>query len=668
LKGIGHSFLWGSTVALSWTWGLGLFFSVQMAMHFGLAGLLGFAIPNAIGLFLFGFLTQRIARKHSDGRSFERHFLQTSGGLSWVFLLYAFTALSLTFFALLKYMIQPLGVDLGLAVLIILGAAVVLGEQFDISRIRFSHGIMLLIIALSLGLIGLLFNGWHGARGIEWGLAPGAVSPKSTLYVGFVIPIIAGLLVGPWLDIQQWQRAIQIHREGGSIQASYGFGSLLFFSIIVAHGFLALTSSSAAAQLGIANTPDVALDGLFHAKASVVKLFSGGLPEIPIAMQFAYYTFLILCVVSTLDSGYISLKWYLRQLVKKSNHLIFSFVPPTLVEAPMPFFLIVTGVAALAVPLGAQLEYFMSFYASFSLGYAVVFLFRSTYRPEFTNFTAETLFAVASFSLGIFGLGFFNEWWIAMCVGALIPLVHGVTVISSRVVVDDLQKALPRPDSTDVVPLPSVSGKAAEVAVQALEKAIARLDPRAAEKFHAVIQRVEPTAAQALASVLQAIQPQLGGAGMELVGSAPAPKDNSHARGHYEGHWFTYSFVATYQDTNSVGNVYFGQYVLWVGKVREMFFNDCMPDFDLKTTDFFILTRSIEHKFNMESREFEMITVQIRVEGFNRKFATLEHQIFNEKKQLLGKGKQVLLFVSAKDYGIVDLPNEVKNAFLPHIG
>ena len=124
--------------------------------------------------------------------------------------------------------------------------------------------------------------------------------------------------------------------------------------------------------------------------------------------------------------------------------------------------------------------------------------------------------------------------------------------------------------------------------------------------------------------------------------------------------------IATYQDTNSVGNVYFGMYGLFVGKTRELFFNVAMPDFDLKTTKFYILTRSYEHKFVRESREFDTITVKIKVADFNRKFCTLEHQIFGSDNELLGKGKQSLLFVSSKDYSLLDIPPEVYTAFIKY--
>jgi acyl-CoA thioesterase FadM len=44
----------------------------------------------------------------------------------------------------------------------------------------------------------------------------------------------------------------------------------------------------------------------------------------------------------------------------------------------------------------------------------------------------------------------------------------------------------------------------------------------------------------------------------------------------------------------------------------------------------------------------------------------LEHQIFGAEGQLLGKGKQSLLFVSSKDYGLLDIPSEVYTAFMKY--
>ncbi|MCC7392013.1 hypothetical protein IT571_06600 [Candidatus Sumerlaeota bacterium] len=655
--------LWGNSIALCWTWGLGLFFSVQIALHFGLVGLLSFAIPNALGLVFFGLLTQTIANRYPNPKDFERHFFKTSETLKYVFLLYQIVAISLTFFAIFKYLFLPMGVNMGLAALVMVGAAFLLGQQFDIRRIKWTHLAMTVVIAASVTALLYSLHSYIVANNLPQGFGPGHKPAKSWAYVGYLIPMIVGLFVGPWLDLQQWQRAVQIHREQTSLRLSWFLGAIIFFGILIFHGTFALSLLGATSGAPLPAEPG----GLFHAKEFISNFLFAGENSVPRLFRVAYVAFIFLCIVSTLDSGYIALKWYLTELVRKSEHIIFTIVPEVMFRSPEVVMSACVGIAVASWAMGFELEYFMSFYASFFVGYAIVFLFRSTYKPQFTNFAQTTLFSVAAFALGLFGIGYFENAWYFMVLGAVVPAVQGIVTISSRVVVDDLQKALPRPDSTDEVPMGSVSGKAAHMAVVALENAVTRLNPKAGEQLKDVLHnKIEPTAAQALATVLNTISPSAVAGAPVVALPINADADVEHARGHFEGKWFRYTFMATYQDTNSVGNVYFGMYPMWVGKVREMFFQACMPNFDLKKTPFYILTRSFEHKFNLEAREFEIVTVKIRVEAVNRKFVTLEHHIYNQALQILGKGRQVLMFVSSKDYGLVDLPQEVKLAFLPY--
>jgi YbgC/YbaW family acyl-CoA thioester hydrolase len=135
----------------------------------------------------------------------------------------------------------------------------------------------------------------------------------------------------------------------------------------------------------------------------------------------------------------------------------------------------------------------------------------------------------------------------------------------------------------------------------------------------------------------------------------------------FDGQWFTMQLVPTYDDTNSVGNIYFANYVRWVGKARELFFNVCLPNFDLKTTHFYILTRSFTHNFRRETREFEPITVRIRVSSLNRKFVTLDHEIYGSVNGLLGSGEQTLMFVDTSDYRPRDVPAELIRGFAPYL-
>jgi acyl-CoA thioesterase FadM len=59
--------------------------------------------------------------------------------------------------------------------------------------------------------------------------------------------------------------------------------------------------------------------------------------------------------------------------------------------------------------------------------------------------------------------------------------------------------------------------------------------------------------------------------------------------------------------------------------------------------------------------------VKIRVSGHNRKFVTLEHEIFDSTGNLLGKGSQSLLFVSSTDYKMIDIPGDVMGSFLAYL-
>ena len=150
--------LWGNTVALSWMWGLGLFFSVQFSIQFGLVGLLAFAVPNAIGLWVFGLITHHLARRQSGSESLANLFKSWSRPFRLVFFLYQLLAITLTIFALIRYAWQPLGFKpellyLPLTMLVALAAAILFGEEFNIRRIKWSHGVIFLIVVVAAAVV-----------------------------------------------------------------------------------------------------------------------------------------------------------------------------------------------------------------------------------------------------------------------------------------------------------------------------------------------------------------------------------------------------------------------------------------------------------------------------------------------------------------------------------
>ncbi len=615
-----NALLWGNSVALAWMWGLGLFFSVQMTFMFGLQGLLMFAVPNAFGLMAFGFLTQIVANRHPGGQeSLAIFFDKFARPFRLILYIYQIVALSLTVFALVKYLFVPLqpaagnallGLYLCLIIFVILAAGCLFGEEAGIQKIKLSHALLggMLVICVGLILIGLKPL-WPGA--LEWKAPiPGQWAGPSLL--GYAIPLIIGLLTGPWLDLQHWQRAIQIHREKTSISASYFWGGLIFFMMLLFHGFLAWWVMT---KDGLPHGITIGLDSFHYAHDLVTKYFLAH-QSASSAMAFAYFSFLAICALTTLDSGYIALKWFLGKNAEKSENMLISLIPKQIIGSPIPTFMVVGLITLIGILAKLELEYFMVFYASFFVGYAGLAIARCFVPNSQQPLPQIRMFSMASMSLVIFALGYLNKQTPLLILGTILPLAYGWWLIFK----------------TDLLRI--VTERAGEVMEAASEIPAIRV--------------ITKTATAATAA--------------DVV----APRDHHALGGHFEDKWFVYSMIASYADTNSVGNVYFGMYPMFVGKTRELFFNTVMPDFNLKTTSFYILTRSFEHKFVRESREFDTITVKLRVGDFNRKFCTLEHQIFGTDNELLGKGKQSLLFVSSKDYSLLDIPPEVYTAFIKY--
>lgn len=599
------SLFWGTSVALSWTWGLGLFFAVQFTFQFGLKGLLSFAIPNAIGLFLFGAGTAAIARKAKPGQSLESVFQKWSSKLSTVFLFYQFIALSLTIFALTRYLFQPLDLAnpallLILVVIALLAIAFLLGEQFGISKIKYSHAFFYLVLVI------LSIYIWLQKDTVTSIPITGSIPGNELNFWGYLIPVCVGFFTGPWLDLQQWQRAIEMQKEKTSITGAYLVGSLLFFAILLFHGNLTLWVM----EQGAAVYARKGIDGIFYAQDMITRFFTGNGAHAADWLPLAYFGFLVICIITTLDSGYIAVKWHLHHHVKEGKNMLYSILPKNLLTSPIPLFVACGITALVAIEANLELEYFMVFYATYFVTYAMILIIRSLNNPSpDTRLPKTKIFAISCLSLVLAGLGYIHMEPALLITGTLIPVLIGGWLATRK--------------QSDIAP--TVTNNTDLPADKAFDTARAKISET----------------------------------------SAGEPGTDNIASEYVQDKWYVHAFRATYGDTNSVGNVYFGMYAMWVGKTRELFFNYCLPDFDLKKTAFLILTRSFEHKFALEAREFDIIKVKIRVKSFNRKFATLEHRIVDQKERLLGKGTQSLLFVAADTYEQMDIPAEVLAAFTP---
>jgi len=644
------SLLWGISIALSWTWGIGLFFSVQMAVQFGLGGLISFVVPNALGLVLFGYYTHRLANKTESADIFEQRFFDGARNVRGILLLYQVLAIVVTLLGILKYAVMPLGISVGLVAVVFFGISFFLGEEFDITRIKYSHGYFFIGILLSmLGLLGFVLPtaGLGGVLKLE-GAWPTYIDQDVEpfgYYMYFMIPIVVGFLLGPWLDLQQWQRAVQIKREGLSILGSYVAGAIVFAVILLVHGFLAL-----AIWRGSPDLAGLGADGMFQAKDVLMKFFL--LPDSSARPFFGFYiAFLTLCAVTTFDSGYIALRWYLTHLVGESKSIVFSVLPTWLFTSPLPWFFCCGCIAVAGAYLGMEIEYIMAVYGSFLVGYQVV-IYRAlglgSHLPD-RGVPMMKLFAISLFSIAIFGIGYFYYMTVLMAIGALTPLIYGIYLTSSSY--RERAPIARRASGATVVE----SAAPIRTRMSAAKALVAEGAQNLAD--------AAKTIATGAANVPLVVAPQ--NLPVHAPGAAPMERAiGARASSYFEGKWFVHTLTATYADTNSVGNVYFGTYALWVGKTRELFFNTVMPEFDLETTDFYILTRSFEHKFLREAKEFTDIKVRLRIADYNRKFTTLEHQVLDGQENMLGKGKQTLFFVSAKDYSILDIPQMAIKAFV----
>ncbi|MBA8900707.1 thioesterase family protein [Phyllobacterium sp. P30BS-XVII] len=575
--------MWAPTIGLSWLWGLGFFYSIHVTLTYGWLGFFGFAIANVGGLWLFGYILGRSKRTPDQiMKDIESRYVG-------VFLLFQMAALVVTIFGFVAYLWQPIvgeGASIGVAFLLLVSCAI--GHALSLQQLKLLH-IVYMIVGVAAGIVLLV-----GLR--QTSDYPGVpLQSFDARFYGLVMPTLIGFLLGPWLDIQHWQRAVYIKREGGSVGLAYGAGALLFF------GFLLLNALTASAVGPIGSI--ISIDGLPSAQGSVsaAAVLSAENGSTYLGIAFVIWT--VIALASTVDSFYCATSWYLRGKNMRSNSPLLALIPDGIASSPLWLLIGAAWVAYAAVPANFSLMYFM-------MPFATLFVSASA------NLVCEALGAkpkfdpVLSFLIGcgsslIFVLGYIQPVPGFLFLSPFIGLIGALPVIIE--LIGPKSKAIP----VEIVDQPIRMMSAAPLT------------------------------------------------------TATGSEEISQSHG-FDGEWFVMHLTPTYDDTNSVGNVYFANYVRWVGKARELFFNVCMPDFDLATTRFYILTRSFTHDYRRESKEFEQISVRIKIAKHNRKFVTLQHEIHSAAQGLLGHGEQSLMFVDRDQYNPLDIPGEVIKGFLAY--
>lgn len=594
-----QSLAWSPTIALSWLWGLGFFYAIHVTFLYGWPGFVAFAVPNALGLALFGCAVEWFGPREGLEDSFGR-LASRYGGILFV---YQVAAVGITLFAFAADYLRPLvgGLAIPVAVLLAVIASTV-GHVARVQDFRALHAAMVAVGVASALAAFLLMPAAGPAR---------VAAGPDLRFWGLVVPSLVGFLLGPWLDLQHWQRVLRIRREGASAARAYGGAGLLFLALLTLNALFA-----AALPQGVA-TLHRGFDGVAEAPAVLATALAAmGPPARATAWLFGVWA--AIAVASTLDSAYAATRWFLVAATTRSTSPLFAVLPAALVQTPLWMLLAALGLSGAAYAADAPLLLLMAPFATLFVGYSACLLLQVTRRAGPQD--SMLCFLLGTAASACFAVGYYAQLVPVMAVSPLLPLLAAVPLLA----------AAPAPDAATT--------RAATM--QGDAQAAAPATPPGPADIHAV-----------------------------AVQAAPSPGEPATAplMGRFDGKWFQYDVIPTYDDTNSVGNVYFANYVRWVGKTRELFFARCVPNFDLKTTGFFILTRDFYHKFVRETREFEAILVRIRVGKNNRKFVTLEHEIRSADGGLLGKGSQQLMFVDSASYQLIDVPVDMLRGFLPYV-
>jgi len=580
-----RTILWAPTIALSWLWGLGFFYAIHVTLTHGWLAFAAFATANVTGLFLFGWILG------SPDRDPAAIFRQVQGTYGGIFLLCQLAAVALTIFGFVAYVWQPLfGGNAAIMVGLLVLMACAVGHALPLAGLKRLHIGMLLIGVIAAG---VTLTGLPGGTNLpEMPLA----SLDATFF-GLVIPTIVGFLLGPWMDVQQWQRVLEIRREGSSVRLAYGAGAFLFLGLLCLNALLAgaaglVTSTSA--------------DGVAQAQPAVALTLASGGAGLAI---LAYLIWSVVAAQSTIDSFYVATRWHLAALTERSLSPLLAFVPAGLVSSPL--WLLAAAAGAAGLTLSAQLSQIVLMvpFATLLVGGAACLVCevlgaRRRYDPVLC-------YLIGLVAVLIFFIGHVAPLPIFVAGAPLIALIGAFSMIGY------ILFGSPPAGPTQLMPAQTA----------------------------AVPARVEL---------------------MPRNESMPSPASTSGQSHGFDGQTFVMKLMPTYDDTNSVGNVYFANYMRWVGKARELFFNICMPDFDLKTTSYYVLTKSFNHDFRREASEFDPVTVRIRIARHNRKFVTLSHEIYSESQGLLGRGEQSLMFVDTEHYRPLDIPRDIISGFLPY--
>jgi Na+/proline symporter len=371
----------GLTVCASWLWGIALLVSSQQAFVGGIAQFLWFAVPNALALLLFAFLTIRIQKVMPNGytvmdvidngeRVSPKSLTLSFWGITLLTEVYSFTvqltAATLLFSFLfstvpawvvasnlagLMYITVRWGglnvitkyadlFKMGL-ILILLGA---IGYSFyDLSTMALTENPM--ANALNFG---DLFN-WHPA-------------------IDFGLPISISLLSGVVIGNQVWQRNTALSPK--NVQSSFILGACIWWVVVFGLGMLGLLASGI--FLDVWNTQ---LVGVFT--------LSRFLPNLTIGLVSAFIGVLVVSGASALSS-------FASLIAADVSHGIETKISAILLGRISIFVVGIVGyfLTLLQIPLVTMLQ-FLGVRAAFFIPFLIIL-----YSKPDTKFTFDLTLAI----------------------------------------------------------------------------------------------------------------------------------------------------------------------------------------------------------------------------------------------------------------------------------
>ena len=243
-------FIGAMSATISWIWAPILFVSAQKAYQQGLAGLLSFAIPNALALVVFAFVAVKVRKALPQGFTLPNFMQQKHGEKVHALYLIQFLGLQVVAFAIQVLAGATLvsimtGLSFHFVALLLVGAvfayAVIGGLRAsiitDVLQMSLLVGGIALIIPFTIheaGGFNTVVNGLGGLSGFE--------NAPWVLY-SFGIPATIALLAGPMGDQMHWQRAFAF-KDAKTVKRAYILASFFLIAIILGLstlGFIAAT-------------------------------------------------------------------------------------------------------------------------------------------------------------------------------------------------------------------------------------------------------------------------------------------------------------------------------------------------------------------------------------------------------------------------------------------